>query len=53
MSHPTVVLILFGMALHATIGTPARARAGIVFSLKRLLRFAIVLLGLQLTAHQV
>ena len=32
---------------------PALARAGVVFSLKRLLRLAIILLGLQLTAQQV
>jgi uncharacterized integral membrane protein (TIGR00698 family) len=41
------------MALHNTVGTPARARAGVVFSLRRLLRLAIILLGLQLTAQQV
>jgi uncharacterized integral membrane protein (TIGR00698 family) len=50
---PMIIAILLGMALHNTIGTPALARAGVVFSLKRLLRLAIVLLGLQLTAQQV
>nr|WP_294510505.1 YeiH family protein [uncultured Rhodopila sp.] len=50
---PMIIAILLGMALHNTIGTPVRARAGVVFSLKRLLRLAIVLLGLQLTAQQV
>jgi uncharacterized integral membrane protein (TIGR00698 family) len=50
---PMIIAILLGMALHNGIGTPARARAGVVFSLKRLLRLAIILLGLQLTAQQV
>jgi uncharacterized integral membrane protein (TIGR00698 family) len=50
---PMIIAILLGIALHNTIGTPVRARAGVVFSLKRLLRLAIVLLGLQLTAQQV
>ena len=50
---PMIIAILLGMALHNTVGTPALARAGVVFSLKRLLRLAIILLGLQLTAQQV
>jgi uncharacterized integral membrane protein (TIGR00698 family) len=35
------------------LGTPAHAKAGIAFSQRRLLRFAIVLLGFQLTLGQV
>ncbi len=50
---PMIIAILLGTALHNTIGTPARAKAGVVFSLKRLLRLAIILLGLQLTTQQV
>jgi len=50
---PMIIAILLGMTLHNTVGTPALARAGVVFSLKRLLRLAIILLGLQLTAQQV
>ncbi len=50
---PMIIAILLGTALHNTIGTPTRARAGVVFSLKRLLRLAIILLGLQLTTQQV
>jgi uncharacterized integral membrane protein (TIGR00698 family) len=50
---PMIIAILLGTALHNTIGTPAIARAGVVFSLKRLLRLAIILLGLQLTTQQV
>ncbi|MEI9915656.1 MAG: putative sulfate exporter family transporter [Methylovirgula sp.] len=41
------------MAFHNLVGTPARAKAGVTFSLRRVLRFAIILLGLQLTAQQV
>jgi uncharacterized integral membrane protein (TIGR00698 family) len=41
------------MALHNIVGTPAIAKAGVTFSLRRVLRFAIILLGLQLTAAQV
>ena len=50
---PMIIAILLAMALHNTAGTPALARAGVAFSLKRLLRLAIILLGLQLTAQQV
>lgn len=50
---PMIIAILLGTALHNTIGTPTIARAGVVFSLKRLLRLAIILLGLQLTTQQV
>lgn len=47
-----ILSILIGMAFHNLIGTPARAKAGVGFSLRRILRAAIVLLGLQLTAGQ-
>jgi uncharacterized integral membrane protein (TIGR00698 family) len=40
------------MIFHNFIGTPAFARPGVAFSMRRILRFAIVLLGLQLTASQ-
>jgi uncharacterized integral membrane protein (TIGR00698 family) len=50
---PMSIAIVLGMALHNSIGTPRRAHAGVVFSLRRLLRLAIILLGLQLTAQQV
>lgn len=48
-----ILAILIGMAFHNLIGTPARAREGVVFSMRRILRFAIILLGLQLTAQQI
>ncbi|HVT53246.1 MAG TPA: YeiH family protein [Dongiaceae bacterium] len=50
---PLILSILLGMVFHNVIGTPHRARAGIAFSLRRILRFGIILLGLQLTAGQV
>jgi len=48
-----ILAILLGMALRNTVGTPARARPGVAFSLRYVLRTAIILLGLQLTAAQV
>ncbi|UOA14760.1 hypothetical protein DSM109990_01569 [Sulfitobacter dubius] len=50
---PLILAILIGMAFHNLIGTPAIAKAGVSFSLKRILRAGIVLLGLQLTVQQV
>ncbi|MCK9916374.1 YeiH family protein [Microbacteriaceae bacterium K1510] len=50
---PMILAIVIGIAFHNLIGTPVRAKAGVTFSLRRVLRFAIILLGLQLTAAQV
>jgi uncharacterized integral membrane protein (TIGR00698 family) len=50
---PMILSIVIGISLHNLIGTPARAKAGVVFTMRRLLRLAIILLGLQLTAAQV
>lgn len=50
---PMILAIVIGMAFHNIVGTPSLARPGIAFSLRRLLRAAIVLLGFQLTAVQV
>lgn len=50
---PMILAIILGMAFHNVVGTPLRAKAGVTFSLRRILRFAIILLGLQLTAAQV
>jgi len=50
---PMILAILLGIAFHNLIGTPAGARPGVAFALRRVLRAAIVLLGLQLTAAQV
>jgi uncharacterized integral membrane protein (TIGR00698 family) len=50
---PMILSIVIGIAFHNLIGTPSRAKQGVGFSLRRILRFAIILLGLQLTAEQV
>jgi uncharacterized integral membrane protein (TIGR00698 family) len=50
---PMILAIVIGMAFHNIVGTPSLARPGIAFSLRRLLRAAIVLLGFQLTASQI
>jgi len=50
---PMILAIVLGIVLHNSIGTPLAAKAGVAFSLRRILRFAIILLGLQLTAAQV
>lgn len=49
---PIILSIAIGMALHNFVGTPALAKPGVAFSMRRILRFAIILLGLQLTAAQ-
>ena len=50
---PMILAILLGIVFHNTVSTPLRAKAGVQFSMRRLLRIAIVLLGLQLTFTQV
>jgi uncharacterized integral membrane protein (TIGR00698 family) len=50
---PMILAIVIGMAFHNLVGTPAWAKGGITFSIKRLLRVAIILLGFQLTLMQV
>ncbi|MBI1203915.1 MAG: putative sulfate exporter family transporter [Rhodopseudomonas sp.] len=50
---PLILAILVGMAFHNIVGTPIWAKPGVTFSLRRILRLAIILLGLQLTAAQV
>jgi uncharacterized integral membrane protein (TIGR00698 family) len=50
---PMILAIILGIVLHNVIGTPAAAKPGVKFCLRRVLRLAIILLGLQLTAAQV
>ncbi|MBQ8105995.1 MAG: YeiH family protein [Afipia sp.] len=50
---PLILAIVLGMVFHNAIGTPLRAKAGVTFALRKVLRFAIILLGLQLTAAQI
>ena len=50
---PMILAIVIGIAFHNLVGTPAWAKPGVTFSMRRLLRIAIILLGLQLTIVQV
>ncbi|MBZ9844542.1 YeiH family protein [Mesorhizobium sp. CA5] len=50
---PMILAVVSGTIYSNVLGLPAHAKAGIAFSQKRLLRFAIVLLGFQLTFGQV
>jgi uncharacterized integral membrane protein (TIGR00698 family) len=52
MLSPIILSIALGMSLRNITGLPAIAQPGVTFSMRRILRFAIVLLGLQLTASQ-
>jgi uncharacterized integral membrane protein (TIGR00698 family) len=50
---PLILAILIGTAFHNFVGTPAIAKPGVAFSMRRLLRVGIILLGLQLTIGQI
>ncbi len=50
---PLIVSIILGMAVRNLVSLPTAVDAGITFSLKRILRVGIVLLGLQVTAMQI
>lgn len=50
---PMILAIALGMALRNGVGVPAAWRPGLAVAMRPLLRAAIVLLGLQLTLHQV
>jgi uncharacterized integral membrane protein (TIGR00698 family) len=50
---PLILSILLGMVIRNTVGAPQWVRPGATFSMRRLLRLGIILLGLQLTVAQV
>lgn len=50
---PLILAILLGILVRNTVGLPQFCQLGITFSLKKVLRFAIILLGLQLSLEQV
>jgi uncharacterized integral membrane protein (TIGR00698 family) len=50
---PMILSIVLGMGFHNLIGTPAAARAGTVFAMRRILRLGVMLLGFQLTVQQI
>ncbi|WP_431284027.1 YeiH family protein [Humitalea sp. 24SJ18S-53] len=47
--NPVVVALVIGIAVRAAMGAPAAWRPGIAYAVRPVLRFAIVLLGLQVT----
>lgn len=49
---PMILAILLGMLFHNLVGTPQRAKPGVKFAMRHVLRFAVALLGLQLTTQQ-
>lgn len=48
-----ILAIALGITVRNTVGVPAIAQPGITFALKKVLRLAIILLGLQLSLTQV
>ena len=49
---PMILAILLGILVGNVVGVPERARAGVQFGIRRVLRWGVVLLGLQLTVQQ-
>jgi len=50
---PLILSIIFGMLIRNALPIPAAFEPGTGFSLRRILRFGIVMLGLQVTAAQI
>ena len=50
---PLIIAMMLGMAVRNTLGTSTVLKPGVAFSMRRILRFAIILLGLQLSLAQV
>ncbi|TNM62816.1 YeiH family protein [Aliirhizobium smilacinae] len=50
---PLILSIILGMLIRNTVTLPQSVEPGIRFSLKRILRAGIILLGLQITASQI
>lgn len=50
---PMILAIALGIAVRNLVGTPAAAAPGLGFAMRRVLRLAIILLGLQVTAAQI
>src|SRR5690349_7232680 len=51
-NYQMITAIIFGALVRNVIGLPTAAREGLSFTLRRILRFSIVLLGLQITVQQ-
>ncbi|SFJ94137.1 conserved hypothetical integral membrane protein [Mesorhizobium albiziae] len=50
---PMIMAIVLGVSVRNVFGMPAWAKPGAAFAMRPVLRFAIILLGLQLTAAQI
>jgi len=50
---PLIIAIILGILFRNIIGMPAYCQVGVIFSMRRILRFAIILLGMQLSLVQV
>lgn len=50
---PMILAILMAISYHNLVGTPAWAKPGIKFCLRRILRLGVAMLGLQLTVAQI
>lgn len=50
---PMILAILIGFLLRSAVSVPSRARPGVQFSMRQLLRLAVVMLGFQITFEQV
>lgn len=50
---PMILAILMAISYHNVFGTPAWAKPGIKFCLRRILRLGVAMLGLQLTVAQI
>jgi uncharacterized integral membrane protein (TIGR00698 family) len=53
LASPMVISIVLGMLLQNTVGAPAAAGEGLRFCVRHVLRFAVILLGFQLTAAEI
>jgi uncharacterized integral membrane protein (TIGR00698 family) len=49
---PMILAVILGAIIHNSIGSIAAAGEGVNFSLRRILRLSIMLIGLQITAQQ-
>ncbi len=50
---PMILAIVIGFLLRSAVRMPSRARTGVQFSMRQLLRLAVVMLGFQITFKQV
>ena len=51
--NPLLTAVLIGIVARNTIGIPSHCQPGIAFSMKRILRLAVILLGLKLSLSQI